>query len=406
MKKLLFLSLLAIPIFGETYDLNYFLNNQKENFIVNISEKRDITTKSQIKSDNYNEINFVLSSERKKEDTLTHNNNLKISYGDFFYNISKETYPESTAFQSIGFNKNLNSFIYGEKTFKENNFEFEKKLRDLNNLKTKNDININIIKTYGNLLKIQEKIKLQKNYRDNILIEKINMKKRSDSGDISSIDLEAFNLEEKSINLELENLVKELSLEKNELFTISGVYFSSNDILKPLELLEELDTDNVGKNDLSILETKKEQLKEVSKHDLLKDRLQFDFKSEYTLNNDNYSIGLSLSNKFKLKDYDKVQKNIDMDEIEYLIREQKIKIKNLKEEYLSKYQIDLSNLNLDKEKLELNKKSLIIKEKLYANGELSYIDYLKEVEKFQEKEKSVLEKEIDLAVLLNSIKYY
>lgn len=405
MKKFIVLSLMVIPVFGETYNLDYFLNNQKENELTKISEKRVVVTEEELKKKNYNEFKFLLNSEKRNGNEKGEKINFNVTYGDFYYNVSKKINEDDLALQSLGFSKNINGIFYGEEDYKINNQKLEKQIILLNNEKIKAEVNINLIKAYGNLLKIQEKMGLQNSYKNNIALEKINMKKRFDSGDISSIDYEAFNLEEKTVNLELENLKKDYELAKTELFSISGIYFTDKDILETITIIDFMNTENIGKKDLEILELKKEQLKETSKYNFLQDRIQFDFKADYTLKEDNYMISLSASDRFKLTNFEGEKEKLDSEEIEFKIRDQKIKTKELKDQYRLNYEKQILSLALDKEKLELDRKNLSIKEKKYKIGEMSYIDYIKELEKFKEKEKNILEKEIDLAVFLKSLAY-
>jgi len=405
MKKFIVLSLMVIPVFGETYNLDYFLNNQKENELTKISEKRVVVTEEELKKKNYNEFKFLLNSEKRNGNEKGEKINFNVTYGDFYYNVSKKINENDLALQSLGFSKNINGIFYGEEDYKINNQKLEKQIILLNNEKIKNEVNLDLIKAYGNILKIQEKMGLQNSYRNSIALEKINMKKRFDSGDISGIDYEAFNLEEKTVNLELENLKKDYELAKTELFSISGIYFTDKDILETIARIDFMNTENIGKKDLEILELKKEQLKETSKYNFLQDRIQFDFKADYTLKEDNYMISLSASDRFKLTNFEGKKEKLDSEEIEFKIRDQKIKTKELKDQYRLNYEKQVLTLALDKEKLELDRKNLSIKEKKYKIGEMSYIDYIKELEKFKEKEKNILEKEIDLAVFLKSLAY-
>ena len=405
MKKFIVLSLMVIPVFGETYNLDYFLNNQKENELTKISEKRVVVREEELKKKNYNEFKFLLNSEKRNGNDKGEKINFNVTYGDFYYNVGKKINEDDLAVQSLGFSKNINGIFYGEETYKINNHKLEKQITLLSDEKIKAEINLNLIKAYGNLLKIQEKMGLQTSYKNSIALEKINMKKRFDSGDISSIDYEAFNLEEKTVNLDLENLKKDYELAKTELFSISGVYFTDKDILETIAIIDFMNTENIGKKDLEILELKKEQLKEASKYNFLQDRIQFDFKADYTLKEDNYMISLSASDRFKLTNFEGKKEKFDSEEIEFKIRDQKIKTKELKDQYRLNYEKQVLSLALDKEKLELERKNLSIKEKKYKIGEMSYIDYIKELEKFKEKEKNILEKEIDLAVFLKSLAY-
>lgn len=405
MKKIIVLSIIILPVFSETYNLDYFFNHQKDNELTKISEKRIVVTQEELNKKNYNEFKFLLNSEKRNDNDKGEKVNFNVTYGNFYYNVGKKINEYDLAVQSLGFSKNINGIFYGEEIYKINNYKIEKQIILLNNEKVKNEINVNIIKAYGNLLKIQEKIKLQNSYKNNIVLEKINMKKRFDSGDISSIDYEAFNLEEKTVNLELENLKKDYDLAKTELFSISGVYFTDKDILESISLTDFMNSDNIGKKDLEILELKKEQLKEASKYSFSQDRIQFDFKADYTLKEDNYIISLSASDKFKLTNFEEKKEKLDFEETDFKIIDQKTKTKELKEQYRSNYEKQVLSLDLDKEKLELDRKNLSIKEKKYKIGEMSYIDYIKELEKFKEKEKNILEKEIDLAVFLKSLAY-
>ena len=79
-----------------------------------------------IKKKNYNEINFLLNTEKRKsseeseETEKKESVNFNLSYGDFFYNVSKEI-GKDKAIQSLGYSKNLNDLFYGENDYKNNN---------------------------------------------------------------------------------------------------------------------------------------------------------------------------------------------------------------------------------------------------------------------------------------------
>lgn len=404
MKEFIFLLILTVPIFSETYNLEYILDKQKENTLIIINQKKNLMLAEEIKKKNYNEINFLLNTEKRKSSEEKESINFNLSYGDFYYNASKEI-GKDKAVQSLGYSKNLNDLFYGENDYKNNNFEIEHEIQKINDLKTKNETNINIIKIYGNLVKIQEKVKLLNVYKENMILEKLNMTKKYESGDLSSIDYEAFILEQKSINIELENLKKEFEIARNELYIVSGIEIKDKDNLEFPKKIEMIDLENVGKNDLKILEYKKVQVKETSKFNKSKDKLQFNFKTDYTLDENNYSISLGISDKLKLKNYPKEKDLYDLEEIEFQIGEEKKKVSELRKKYALDYEKQVLSLNLDKEKLDLDKRNLSIQEKKYKIGELSYIEYQKEFEKFKEKEKNLLEKEIDLIIFLKSLEY-
>lgn len=408
MKKIIILSLLALNAMGETYNLDYFINNQKENKLLKITKKRDLVSENELKRKNYNEIKLLLNTEKIKDTDVNEKENLNfnISYGDFYYNVAKPLKDEDVATQSLGYSKNINSLFYGEESYKLNSYSLEKQITEVSSENTKNDVNLSLIKAYGNLLKIQEKIKLQINYKNNMALEQINMQKRYDNGDLSSIDYEAFKLEVKSLDIELENLKKDFDLGVIELFSISGISLTYNDSLESLEKVDYLNFDNIGKKDLKILELKKAQIDETEKYNFLQNKPQFDFKTDYTLKKNNYTVSLSVSDKFKLTDFQSQKEKLDTEEIDFKIHDQKIKAEEQKEQFKLSYEKQVSTLQIDKEKLDLEKKNLIIKNKKYQIGELSYLDYLKEVEKFKEKEKEILEKEIDLELFLKSLAYY
>ena len=406
MKKFIVLTILGFQVFGETYSLDNFLNNQKENELIKISEKKLDVVDAELKKKNYNEIKFLLNTEKRKGTDEGERINFNMTYGDFYYNIGKKINEEEIAVQSVGFSKNINGIFYGEEIYKQNSYKLEKQIISINNEKIKNEVSLNIVKAYGNLVKIQEKIKLQNNYKTNMALEKINMKKRYENGDLSNIDYEAFNLEEKSINIELDNLKKEHDLAKTELFSLSGFYFTDRDSLESLSSDGNINLENIGKKELEKLSLEKAKEEESSKFSFLQDRLQFDLKGEYTLKEDNYVVSLSISDRFKLENFQGKKEKLDTEEIDFKIRDQKIKTHELKEKYILDYEKQLSTISLDKEKLELDRKNLSIKEKKYRIGDMSYIDYIKELEKFKEKEKTLLEKEIDLAVFLKSLAYF
>lgn len=404
MKKFIFLLILTVPIFSETHNLEYLLDKQKENTLIIINQKKNLMLGEEIKKKNYNEINFLLNTEKRKSLEEKESINFNLSYGDFYYNASKEI-GKDKAVQSFGYSKNLNDLFYGENDYKNNNFGIEQEIQKINDLKTKNETNINIIKIYGNLVKVQEKVKLLNVYKENMILEKLNMTKKYESGDLSSIDYEAFILEQKSINIELENLKKEFEIVKNELYTVAGIEIKDKDNLEFPKKIEMINLENIGKNDLKILEYKKAQVKETSKFNEFKDKLQFNFKTDYTLDENNYSLSLGISDKLKLNNYQKEKDLYDLEEIEFQIGEEKKKVTELRKKYALDYEKQVLSLNLDKEKLDLDKRNLSIQEKKYKIGELSYIEYQKEFEKFKEKEKNLLEKEIDLIIFLKSLEY-
>lgn len=405
MKKIIVLFLCVLPIFGEVYNLDNFIQNKKEDILVNISEKKIKAEEKELEKKNYNEIKLLLNTQKKGGTEEGNYVNFNLSYGDFYYSIGKKLEENEVFTQNVGYSKNLNSFLYGEESYKINNFNIEKEISKINNEKIQNETEVNIINAYGNLLKIQKKIELQNDYKKNINLEKVNMLKKYENGEISLIDFEAFKLEEKSIDYELANLEKDYVLHKTRLFSLSGFYFTQNDNLANLEILETPCFENIGKIDSKILELKKLLVAEIRKYNFFKDRIQFDFKTDYTLEKNDYVISLSMSDEIKLTNFEGAKNKLEMEEIEFKIRDQKIKNKEKKEEYKLNYEKQYLNINLEKEKLDLERKNLAVKEKKYNLGELSYIDYLKEAEKFKEKEKSIIEKEIDLAIFVKTMVY-
>ena len=255
--------------------------------------------------------------------------------------------------------------------------------------------------TYGELLKIQKKIDLQNSYI------KANEEQKTAFNFIpDSFDWEAFQFEEDSIKQNLILLYNEQDFYFNKLFSLSGVYFTKEDKLEDFTKTSSLSLDNIGKKDIIILENENNLLLEKEKYIFMKNRVQYDFSAEYTLELRDYLISLSASNSIMFKNFERKELGLDEKILETKVRDEKVNIKEKKEKILLTYNSLVTEINLLKTKNSLNKKNLLLKEKLYKSKSISYFDYLDEVNKLRDCDVKLIEKEIDLDVLTKSSLYY
>ena len=138
----------------------------------------------------------------------------------------------------------------------------------------------------------------------------------------------------------------------------------------------------------------------------MKNRVQYDFSAEYTLELRDYLISLSASNSIMFKNFERKELGLDEKILETKVRDEKVNTKEKKEKILLTYNSLVTEVNLLKTKNNLNKKNLLLKEKLYKSKSISYFDYLDEVNKLRDCDVKLIEKEIDLDVLTKSSIYY
>ena len=387
--------------YSKLISLDYFIENKKTYTLGELENEKLNLKESELKKDNLNEIHLSLNAEKENKLFELGLINFQATYSDFSYNIYKELEENKDFLHSIAYNKNLNSLLYGENDYKINNIYLQKKISNLNTQKIENEKTIDLIVIYGELLKIQKKIDLQNSYIKENEEQKIAFNFIHDS-----FDWEAFQFEEDSIKQNLILLYNEQDFYFNKLFSLSGVYFTKEDKLEDFGNTSSLSLDNIGKKDIIILENENNLLLEKEKYIFMKNRVQYDFSAEYTLELRDYLISLSASNSIMFKNFERKELGLDEKILEAKVRDEKVNIKERKEKILLTYNSLVTEVNLLKTKNNLNKKNLLLKEKLYKSKSISYFDYLDEVNKLRGCDVKLIEKEIDLDVLTKSSIYY
>ena len=401
MIKIIFMIFFSVFSYSKLISLDYFIENKKTYTLGELENEKLNLKESELKKDNLNEIHLSLNAEKENKLFELGLINFQATYSDFSYNIYKELEENKEFLHSIGYNKNLNSLLYGENDYKINNIYLQKKISNLNTQKIENEKTIDLIVIYGELLKIQKKIDLQNSYIKENEEQKIAFNFIHDS-----FDWEAFQFEEDSIKQNLILLYNEQDFYFNKLFSLSGVYFTKEDRLEDFPNTSSLSLDNIGKKDIIILENENNLLLEKEKYIFMKNRVQYDFSAEYTLELRDYLISLSASNSIMFKNFERKELGLDEKILETKVRDEKVNIKEKKEKILLTYNSLVTEINLLKTKNSLNKKNLLLKEKLYKSKSISYFDYLDEVNKLRDCDVKLIEKEIDLDVLTKSSLYY
>ena len=401
MIKIIFMIFFSVFSYSKLISLDYFIENKKTYTLGELENEKLNLKESELKKDNLNEIHLSLNAEKENKLFELGLINFQATYSDFSYNIYKELEENKDFLHSIAYNKNLNSLLYGENDYKINNIYLQKKISNLNTQKIENEKTIDLIVIYGELLKIQKKIDLQNSYI------KANEEQKTAFNFIpDSFDWEAFQFEEDSIKQNLILLYNEQDFYFNKLFSLSGVYFTKEDKLEDFTKTSSLSLDNIGKKDIIILENENNLLLEKEKYIFMKNRVQYDFSAEYTLELRDYLISLSASNSIMFKNFERKELGLDEKILETKVRDEKVNIKEKKEKILLTYNSLVTEINLLKTKNSLNKKNLLLKEKLYKSKSISYFDYLDEVNKLRDCDVKLIEKEIDLDVLTKSSIYY
>ena len=401
MIKIIFMIFFSVFSYSKLISLDYFIENKKTYTLGELENEKLNLKESELKKDNLNEIHLSLNAEKENKLFELGLINFQATYSDFSYNIYKELEENKDFLHSIAYNKNLNSLLYGENDYKINNIYLQKKISNLNTQKIENEKTIDLIVIYGELLKIQKKIDLQNSYIKENEEQKIAFNFIHDS-----FDWEAFQFEEDSIKQNLILLYNEQDFYFNKLFSLSGVYFTKEDKLEDFGNTSSLSLDNIGKKDIIILENENNLLLEKEKYIFMKNRVQYDFSAEYTLELRDYLISLSASNSIMFKNFERKELGLDEKILETKVRDEKVNIKERKEKILLTYNSLVTEVNLLKTKNSLNKKNLLLKEKLYKSKSISYFDYLDEVNKLRDCDVKLIEKEIDLDVLTKSSLYY
>ena len=401
MIKIIFMIFFSVFSYSKLISLDYFIENKKTYTLGELENEKLNLKEAELKKDNLNEIHLSLNAEKENKLFELGLIDFQATYSDFSYNIYKELEENKDFLHSIAYNKNLNSLLYGENDYKINNIYLQKKISNLNTQKIENEKTIDLIVIYGELLKIQKKIDLQNSYI------KANEEQKTAFNFIpDSFDWEAFQFEEDSIKQNLILLYNEQDFYFNKLFSLSGVYFTKEDKLEDFTKTSSLSLDNIGKKDIIILENENNLLLEKEKYIFMKNRVQYDFSAEYTLELRDYLISLSASNSIMVKNFERKELGLDEKILETKVRDEKVNIKEKKEKILLTYNSLVTKVNHKKKKNNLNKKNLLLKEKLYKSKSISYFDYLDEVNKLRDCDVKLIEKEIDLDVLTKSSLYY
>ncbi len=401
MIKIIFMIFFSVFSYSKLISLDYFIENKKTYTLGELENEKLNLKESELKKDNLNEIHLSLNAEKENKLFELGLINFQATYSDFSYNIYKELEENKDFLHSIAYNKNLNSLLYGENDYKINNIYLQRKISNLNTQKIENEKTIDLIVIYGELLKIQKKIDLQNSYIKANEEQKIAFNFIPDS-----FDWEAFQFEEDSIKQNLILLYNEQDFYFNKLFSLSGVYFTKEDKLEDFGNTSSLSLDNIGKKDIIILENENNLLLEKEKYIFMKNRVQYDFSAEYTLELRDYLISLSASNSIMFKNFERKELGLDEKILEAKVRDEKVNIKEKKEKILLTYNSLVTEINLLKTKNSLNKKNLLLKEKLFKSKSISYFDYLDEVNKLRDCDVKLIEKEIDLDVLRKASIYY
>lgn len=307
---------------------------------------------------------------------LSYNNTLymNVVYSNYENFLSKEAYQ-------IGINKSLNDMFYSEQKYKDKGLKIQEKIK-------KNEIELETINQLKNMVDLYMEIN---NINDELTVKINSLKLRKEEleslekklsyNESVEVDLEYVKIEIKEIENNIEYLSASIKEKEKNLFEKCGLKYKENLIFEPIK---DREINEIKVSNLEI-ETKKNEIlmkQEDIKYSKRKYQAGISIDSNYDTKNKILTASLVFSGD--IFNY-KTDVKIENQNLEKLMLEKKeIEISLMDEKETLKFEyINLKNqAEISKEKFDNMKRRYEISRKIYKEGYMKLLDYLKDEENY------------------------
>ncbi|TDT67412.1 outer membrane efflux protein [Hypnocyclicus thermotrophus] len=386
MKKFLLFIIITLNIYAQEYSINYYIQKYLESnkTIYNNNIKKMELKEKELKLRKYNNFNLSLSDYFSKDYTIkginSHYFDLTASYGDFSYSLSIDRDIDEISSNIISYEKNILDFYNSDEKYLYNNKKIDNKIEKLNLINEKYSYIDNIINKYYDIVKLNKEIKIKQKYLKNLKKEKDLLEKKFKFGKIKKLELDLYELEYKNSQLDYELLRKDIFILKNEFYNLIRIEEDENKFNENLEYNYTLDLSDYKYTTKEILKLNKELILKQKEYYKKVEIPDLSFYTNYDIKNNGYKVGLTVSKKFNIINYNKKSSEYDYENIiinnENNLKDINSEIENIKINYNKL----VLNIEKTKDKIEYKKQELKIYNKLYESGEISLIDFIKKEE--------------------------
>lgn len=386
MKKILLFIIITLNISASEYNIDYYIQKYLTNNSIvynNNLEKMKLKEK-ELKLGKYSNFNLSLSDYFSKDYTLkgtdSHYLDLTVSYGEFSYSLSINRDTNKISSNIISYEKNIMDLYNSDEKYMYNSKKIENQIEKLNLINEKYSYIDTIINKYYDIVKLNKELKIKEKYLKNLKKEKELLEKKFKFGKIKKLELDLYELEYKNNKIDYESLEKDLYIAKKEFYNLIRIKEDNNDFTENLDYNYSLDLSNYKYTTKEILKLNKEIALKQKEYYKKSEMPDLSFYTNYDIENNGYKVGLTVSKKFDLINYNKKSSNYDYENT-VINNENSIKdINNEIESIKNNYNKILLNIEKIKDKIEYKKHELKIYNKFYESGEISLIEFIKKDE--------------------------
>lgn len=387
--KILFFLMSFLVSYGEDIKLDDMLkiieNESYEKKIYNLEHSKNMSKKKYYKLDKYNGVKGEASTNYDYEDDKFKSNG-KITYGDFYLNVSKDKIkeePDNDAEIIFGVNKSLKDMFYSKSDSEIKKLEYSEKKIKYSYYDEIEIKKINLINLYEDYKTNEFEIKLKNNNLKRLKSEEKILKKSYELGATPKIDLDTLQTSRKNLEIELKYLKENLLKIKNRFLYEFNIDISNKNLMD----IEIPKTDiskfisNIGERDIARLGVEKEITKENINYLKYSNKvpeisLGVEHQKENNGNPSENRVYLKLSKDIFYYDVNLENEKLNLDQQEINILKEKEKNVGRKYEVEENYNNLYKNYLVNKNRAELEKNKYEIINLKYTLGDVTYVDVM------------------------------
>lgn len=410
-KKISVFILLTNLIIANSYEFEDIINMYKE---VSYSTQYEVFEyeKLEIKSESIDKIDRngldltwdTNYSTRGKESGET---TIRVDY-DFLNFKTTYDYLESDLYGSVGVEKDIKDFFYGERDYRSSLYETDK-IITINNLEKEREQDIidiiNIYKNYqNNLLESELNISL----KDSLYSEYKRLEKSYELGSSSELDYKYSKAKYESLLKDIKNLEENQKNLIEELSKKYNITLEEEANLLPFDVLDKysFNLDNIGLRQIETLALEKKNIEinnsYISGNDTMPNMI---FGADYFIDSSDWQVNFTLKKSFFNFNENLASNEVDMKVYDLKEIELEDSINLEKSTLQNKYQTLIRDIDKLVSEVEVKEMEYLIYQKRYEQGTVSYIDYIDRYDNYRDIKTSLIKKENDLSALLLEINY-
>ncbi len=409
--KLSVFILLTNLIIANSYEFEDIINMYKQNsytskYEIFEYERLEIKEES-INTIDRNGIDLSWDTNYSTRGNESGESTIRLDY-DFLNFKTTYDYLESDLYGSVGVEKDIKDFFYGERDYRSSLYENDK-LITVNNLEKQSEEDIiDIIGIYKNYQNYLLESELNNSLRDTLYSEYKKLEKSFELGSSTELDYKYSKAKYESLLKDIKNLEDNKRNLLDQLKKKYSIVLAEDSILLPFNILDKysFNLDNIGIRSLETLSLEKKNIEidndYISGVDKMPNML---FGADYFLDSSDWQVNFTLKKSFF--NFNDTLSSSQVDIREYEIKEEELKESiNLEKLTLSnKYQTLTRDIDKLVSEVEVKEMEYLIYQKRYEQGNVSYIDYIDRYDEYRNIKTDLIKKENELSALLLEINY-